>query len=179
MNNVFEKTCVIIKPDGMEPLILREILKRINIEDLSIIEFKILRLSDKIIDEHYQNIINEEYYATLKEYMMSGYVAVLIVYGRNAIAKMRKLIGHTDSRLAMPGTIRGDFGNKINIERNVIHASDSSETAETEIKRFFNNENSISNCGTIILEEINDKSDLIEKVKLLEKSKNRNFSDAI
>jgi nucleoside-diphosphate kinase len=89
------------------------------------------------LKEHYAHIAHLPFFPEIIDFMSSCPVIAMIVEGNSAVARVRNLLGPTDSQQALPGTIRGDFGS--DKMRNIAHASDSKETAETEIKRFFGN----------------------------------------
>lgn len=136
-----EDTLVILKPDGVNKKILLEVIKRFLDNGLLVSNLKAIELDKKIIREHYNHLINLPFYSVLEEYMLSGVVVVMIVSGKEAISKVREIIGATDPKVALPHTIRGQYGDKECMTRNVIHASDSKENAMIEIKRFYQEEN--------------------------------------
>ena len=94
-------------------------------------------LDEEIIREHYAHLVDKPFYPTLELFMMSGPVMAMIVEGENAVSRVRSLMGATDSKDALPGTIRGDYGDKTCCTYNIIHGSDSLENAEIEINRFY------------------------------------------
>lgn len=128
------KTFAIIKPDGMKNI--EKIIEMIYKSGLKIDNFEVRLLDENIIDEHYSHLLDKPFYPKLKNYMMSGEVALMVLSGDNAVEKLRELMGPTDSTRAEPNTIRGKFGTDITY--NAIHGSDSKESAEAEINRFFN-----------------------------------------
>lgn len=134
MNN-YEETFAIIKPDGI--VNVTEILDMVYKSGLKIIKFDVKRLDKDILKEHYSHLIDKPFYTELESYMLSGSVAIMIIGGENAVEKLRKLMGPTDSTKAEKGTIRGEFGT--DITKNAIHGSDSKENADIEINRFFKN----------------------------------------
>ena len=134
-----EETLVIIKPDGMKNI--DNILNILYKNNLKIKNYKLMKLDKDILHEHYSHIINESYYPEIEKHMTSGYVAVMIVEGINAIEKIRIIIGNTDSKIATKGTIRNMYGT--DKTRNAIHASDSKENAIIEIDRFFQSNNKV------------------------------------
>ena len=97
-----------------------------------------MQLDDSIIEEHYDFLMDKPFFPSIKEYMTRTPVVALAVSGVNAIATVRMLTGATNPQEALPGSIRGDLG--LTIDGNIIHASDSAETAEVELKRFFKGE---------------------------------------
>ncbi len=130
-------TYIMVKPDGVEAGLVREIEKRIKNAGLEIVEFDVQKLNGEILDEHYAHVKDRDFYPEMKAFMLSNFVVPMIVYGENAVAKMRELMGPTNSNEAPAGTIRGDYGDKEIINRNVIHGADSPENAIIEIERFF------------------------------------------
>lgn len=132
-----EYTYLMIKPDGFKKGLTSEITKRILKNGLTIKLFDVRKLDGDVIDKHYAHLLDKPFYPDIKAFMLSDYVVPMIVYGENAISTMRDLMGPTRSADALPGTIRGDFGNKENITENIIHGSDSRENALIEIERFF------------------------------------------
>jgi nucleoside-diphosphate kinase len=99
---------------------------------------KMLMLNDEILNIHYNHLRNKPFFAELKESMMRTPVIVQCWEGTDAISVVRRMIGITDGRQAAPGTIRGDYS--ISIQENIVHASDSIESAKIELDRFFANE---------------------------------------
>lgn len=128
-----EQTLAIIKPDGIKNI--EKIIDLIYKNDLKIKEYKLEKLNKEILKEHYAHLLDKPFYKQLEEYMTSGYVAIMILEGENAVEKLRNLMGPTDSKKADKNTIRGLYGTDITY--NAIHGSDSIESANIEIKRFF------------------------------------------
>lgn len=133
-NKVQEQTLAIIKPDGIKNIV--QILEMIYKAGLKVEKYEVKLLDENIVDEHYSHLLDKPFYPTLKNYMMSGEVVLMVLSGDNAVEKFRNLMGPTDSTKADKNTIRGRFG--IDKTYNAIHGSDSKESAETEINRFFN-----------------------------------------
>ena len=129
-----EKTLAIIKPDGMQNI--DKIIEMIYRSGLQIEEYKLESLDENVLDSHYSHLLDKPFYPELRDYMMSGMVAIMILKGENAVERFRLLMGPTNSKNAEIGTIRGDFGT--DITRNAVHGSDSKENAFIEIDRFFN-----------------------------------------
>lgn len=132
-----ERTYAMLKPDGVKKGLLGEVISRFNNADLAVTQLKTIALSSELVDEHYAHLLDKPFYPTLKEYMLSGPVVAMIVEGDHAVSKVRALMGATNSADALPGTIRGDYGDKECCTYNIIHGSDAVETAEAEIKRFY------------------------------------------
>ena len=132
-----EYTYAMLKPDGVKKNLLPEVIKRFNDAGLIVDNVKEMQLTENIIKEHYAHLLDKPFYPTLEEYMLSGPVIAMIVEGENAVKKVRTLMGATNSKDALPGTIRGDFGDKTCCTYNIIHGSDSVHNAEVEIHRFY------------------------------------------
>ena len=130
-----EKTFVMFKPDCMKKGVLGRIVHRLSDAGLKLKALKMVWLDDSALDVHYAHHKEKPFFPVFKEFMKSAPVVMSVWEGENAVALVRDLCGPTDSKKAPKGTIRGDFGK--DIQENVIHASDSVETAEKEVKRFF------------------------------------------
>ena len=131
--NKIQNTFAIIKPDGVK--YATDIIDMIYKEGLKIEKYDIRMLDEEILKEHYSHLLDKPFYPTLENYMLSDKVILMVLKGENAIDKLRELMGPTDSTKASKDTIRGRFGT--NITYNAIHGSDSKESAEVEINRFF------------------------------------------
>lgn len=130
-----QKTLIIIKPDGVKRKLIGEIIKRIERKDFNIVEAKLMVPSEDLVKEHYKEHYEKSFYNELMEFFTSGKVMAIVVEGENAIAIMRSLVGETDPLSAKPGTIRGDYASSKT--QNIVHASDSVESANREIKLWF------------------------------------------
>jgi len=130
-----ERSFIMIKPDGVQRALIGEIIRRIERKGLKIIGLKMIKVSKEIAKRHYEEHRDKAFFDELIKYITSGPVVVMVVEGREAIKVVRKLVGSTNPIDASFGTIRGDFG--LDIGRNVIHASDSKESASREISLFF------------------------------------------
>ena len=135
-----ENTLVILKPDGVEKNLLNEVIRRFQEEDLFVSNLKGTKLNEEILREHYSHLVGRSFYKDLETFMLSGMVVIMIVSGENAVLKVREIVGATNPKEAEPNTIRGMYGDKENMARNVIHASDSIINASCEIKRFYKEE---------------------------------------
>lgn len=133
-----EQTLSIIKPDGVEKNVIGDVLSRFESAGLRIAAIKMIRISEQKAGGFY--IVHKErpFYGELKEYMSSGPVVVLVLEGKDAISINRDIMGATNPKEAAPGTIRADHAESI--ERNIVHGSDSIESAEFEIPYFFSKE---------------------------------------
>jgi nucleoside-diphosphate kinase len=130
-----ETTLVILKPDCIADRRCGDVIKRFEQAGLEIVGCKMMLLSDATLAEHYAHVLDRPFYPGLKDFMQSSPVIILVLAGVNAIARVRELMGPTDSRKAAKGTIRGDFGKDAMF--NVLHGADSFENAAAELKRFF------------------------------------------
>jgi len=130
-----EKSLIIIKPDGVQRRLIGEIVGRIERKGLKIIAMKLLGVSQELAEKHYAVHKGKPFYESLVSFITSGPVVAMAVQGPNAISVMRKLMGKTFGFEAEPGTIRGDFG--VSTQFNLVHGSDSPETAEFELSLWF------------------------------------------
>lgn len=130
-----QTSLVIIKPDGVEKKAIGDIITRFESAGLVIEEMKMLKISKSLALQHYREHVGMPYFERLINYMTKTKSVVIVLSGKDAISKARKVMGPTDSTKAPKGTIRGDYGTDITI--NVIHGSDSQKSANREIKIFF------------------------------------------
>lgn len=131
-----QRTLVILKPDAIRRGLVGEIIGRIERKaDWTIAALELRTLDRATLETHYAEHVGRPFYEPLVEFMLSGPVAVLVVEGERVIEGVRALAGPTDPIAAAPGSIRGDFGTIV--RENLIHASDSAESAEREIKIFY------------------------------------------
>jgi nucleoside-diphosphate kinase len=133
-----ERTYIMLKPDAIKRCLAGAIISRIEEKGFQIIAIKSINLSVAILKEHYAHLIEKPFYQEIEEFMLSGPVWGMIVEGENAVEGMRTMIGPTKIEDAPAGTIRGDFA--FSTAENIIHGSDSIESAKNEIERFFGNE---------------------------------------
>ena len=130
-----QQSLIFIKPDGVERGLVGDVLKRFEQRQINIKRLELKQLTPDQVDAHYIEHIEKPFYPNLKEYILSGPVVLMVLEAENVIAIVRKMVGVTNSAEAEPGTIRGDFA--LNTSNNIIHASDSEESAAREIKNFF------------------------------------------
>lgn len=135
INGSIEKSLIIIKPDGVKKKVVGEIISRFEKENLTIEKLKMEKISRELACRHYHEHRSKDFFDILIDYITSGPSVIMVLSGENAIFRIRKLMGPTDSRKAVRGTIRGDFG--VDVTVNVIHGSDSPESAGREIELFF------------------------------------------
>lgn len=130
-----ETTLILLKPDCVAKGLNGEVLKRFEAEGFRIRGCKMMQLTDELLVEHYSHIADKPFFPEVAGFMKSNPVIAVALAGDNVISHVRDLLGPTDSKAAPKGTIRGDFGD--DKMTNVVHASDSPENAEIELKRFF------------------------------------------
>lgn len=130
-----ESTLLIVKPDGVDRGLVGEVLRRAEAKGLRIAEMRMMTIDRALAEEHYAEHRDKPFFAELVEFITSGPVVVARLEGENAIDVWRVLMGPTDPAAAPPGTIRGDLG--LVITQNVVHGSDSPDSAERELKLFF------------------------------------------
>jgi len=131
-----EKTLAIIKPDGVKQGVIGEVIKRLENNQIKIIAMKMLKMTKAQAESFYAVHKDRPFFGSLTDFMMSGPAVAMVLEGENVIAKYRELMGATNYKEAAEGTIRRDFAT--DIEKNVVHGSDSPETAAFEVGYFFN-----------------------------------------
>jgi len=130
-----ETTLILVKPDAVAQGLTGEVLQRLEKNGFKILNCRMLRLTPALLQEHYAHLASLPFFPEIETFMASGPVVALALSGENAITRVRELLGPTDSTKAPKGTIRGDLGK--DKMHNVLHASDSAEAAQAELKRFF------------------------------------------
>ena len=130
-----QKTLIIFKPDCMAKRHVGNVLARFEKAGFSIVGCKMIQLTPPVLREHYAHLADKPFYPDIEKFMSSRPVLVMALQGKNIVARVRELLGPTDSRKAPQGTIRADFG--VDISVNVVHASDSEANAKIELARFF------------------------------------------
>jgi len=133
-----EQTLVILKPCTVQRGLMGEIISRFEKKGLFIMGMKMIQLTDELLKEHYSHLKDEPFFPSLKEAMQVCPVVVMCLKGVDAVNVVRNIVGVTNGRVAQPGTIRGDYS--MSMQKNIVHASDSLETAEAELNRFFKKE---------------------------------------
>ena len=133
-----ERTCVLIKPDGLQRGFVGEVISRFEKKGLKIIGMKMLRMDKKLAQEHYAHLVDKAFYPDLEKFVTGHPVIAFVLEGKDAIEVVRNMCGITNARKAASGTIRGDLS--MSTSPNIIHASDSREVAKKEIARFFQKE---------------------------------------
>lgn len=145
-----QRTFVAIKPDGVERGLIGEVVNRFERRGLKIVGMKLLQVSREMAETHYGEHKGKPFYEGLVSYITSAPVVGMVLEGKDAVALARQVIGATNPANAAPGTIRGDFA--VEIGRNIVHGSDSPESAKREIGIFFK-DNEILNSWTRTVEK--------------------------
>ena len=130
-----ERTLVLIKPDAMQRGLASELLGRLERRGLRIVGLKLLQVDRALAERHYGEHIGKPFFEGLVSYITSCPIIAAAFEGTNAVESVRNTMGKTNPRDAAPGTIRGDYG--LEIGRNLVHGSDSPESAERELGLFF------------------------------------------
>ena len=130
-----ERTLVLIKPDGVRRGLAGDVLSRIERKGLRIVAMDMRVVAKDLAETHYAEHTEKPFYGSLVEFITSGPLVALVVEGPRAIEAFRALAGATDPVKAAPGTIRGDYA--LEVQDNIVHGSDSPDSAEREIKIFF------------------------------------------
>ncbi len=132
-----ERTLILIKPDGVSRKLVGNVISRFENKGLKLIAMKLMKVTKEKAELHYSVHSLKPFFSGLVSYLTSGPVVAMIWEGENAIFSCRNICGSTDGSKASPGTIRGDFS--LNIEENIVHASDSQDSYLHEYPIFFNN----------------------------------------
>jgi len=133
---MIEKTFVMVKPDGVQRNLVGRIVQRFEDRGLKICAMKMMKIPRELAERHYDEHKGKGFYTPLLEYITSGPVVCMVLDGENAVMAVRTMMGKTNPQDAVQGTIRGDFSQVTG--RNIVHGSDSPESAKREIKLFFN-----------------------------------------
>ena len=133
-----ERTFLMVKPDGVQRQLIGEIISRFESKGFQLVGGKLMKVSPELARQHYAEHEERPFFLDLVDFITSGPVFAMVWQGENVIATARKMMGVTNPLEAIPGTIRGDFG--IIVSRNIIHGSDSFESAKREISLFFKEE---------------------------------------
>jgi len=134
---VKQRTLVLVKPDGVRRKLVGEVVRRLEQKTLDIVAMKMLTIDKDLASEHYAEHVEKPFFGELLEFITSGPVVAMAVEGDDAITVVRQMMGATDPKKAAQGTIRGDYG--LITTENLVHGSDSPESAERELKLFFPN----------------------------------------
>lgn len=131
-----ERTFIMVKPDGVQRNLIGEIISRFEKKGYQLVAAKLMQVSQDLAEKHYAEHREKPFFQELVDFITSGPVFAMVWQGEGVIATARQMMGKTNPQEALPGTIRGDFG--LTVGKNVIHGSDSPESAEREIDLWFN-----------------------------------------
>ncbi len=134
-----QQTLILVKPDGVKRGLVGEVIARVERKGYKVSNLKMLNADRELLAKHYAEHEGKPFYEPLLEFMMSGPIVAMVAEGERVIEGFRKLAGTTDPTTAEPGTIRGDLARDMGtkVVQNIVHGSDSQESAEREIKIFF------------------------------------------
>ncbi len=134
-----EKTLILVKPDGVRRGLVGEVISRIETKGYAIDALRMLQADSALLEKHYAEHVGKPFYEPLVEFMMSGPIVAIVASGNRVIEGFRSLAGATDPTVAAPGTIRGDLARDqgTKVLQNLVHGSDSPESAAREIQIFF------------------------------------------
>ena len=134
-----EKTLILVKPDGVRRGLVGEVISRIETKGYAIDALRMLQADEALLAQHYAEHSGKPFYEPLVEFMMSGPIVAIVASGNRVIEGFRSLAGVTDPTIAAPGTIRGDLARDqgTKVMQNLVHGSDSPESAAREIQIFF------------------------------------------
>jgi nucleoside-diphosphate kinase len=134
-----EKTLILVKPDGVARGLVGEVISRIETKGYAIDSLRMLQADRALLEQHYAEHVGKPFYEPLVEFMMSGPIVAIVASGNRVIEGFRSLAGVTDPTVAAPGTIRGDLARDqgTKVVQNIVHGSDSPESAAREIEIFF------------------------------------------
>lgn len=131
----FERTVVLIKPDGVQRGLVGKVISRFEQKGLQLVALKMMTVNDALVEAHYSHHVNKPFFKSLSDFMKSSPLIAMVLQGVEAVEAVRLIAGTTNARKADAGSIRGDFG--MGFTSNIVHASDSIEAAKEEIVRFF------------------------------------------
>ncbi|KAM8729302.1 nucleoside diphosphate kinase A1-like [Acanthopagrus latus] len=142
MAELKERTFIAIKPDGVQRGIIGEIIKRFEVKGFKLVGMKMMQASQDHLEKHYADLKGRPFFPTLIDYMSSGPVVAMVWEGKGVVKTGRVMLGETNPAESKPGTIRGDFC--IDVSKNIIHGSDSVESANKEISLWFTDDELVS-----------------------------------
>ncbi len=142
-----ERTLILLKPDAVERRLCGRIISRIEDRGFKFAGMKLLKVTPELSRQHYAEHVSKPFYPQLEQFITSGPIIALCVEGPEAVRVMREMMGKTNGRDAAPGTIRGDFG--LSRQMNLIHGSDSLESAAREIAIYFRPEELVSHAVAV------------------------------
>lgn len=141
-DGIKEKTLVLIKPDAIQRGLIGEVMKRFEKKGLKVVGIKMMSLDEAILRDHYSHIADKPFFPGVSRFMQSSPVIAICLEGLEVVQAVRILCGITKAREAEAGSIRGDLA--MSVACNVVHASDSVDTAKAEVKRFFKDDDIFS-----------------------------------
>ena len=131
----FERSVVLVKPDGLQRGLIGNVINRFERKGLKLVALKMMQVDDALLEAHYSHHKDKPFFQSLSNFMKSSPIIAMVVEGLEAVESVRLLCGTTKARAAEAGSIRGDFG--MGYTSNIVHSSDSVESAKEEIVRFF------------------------------------------
>ncbi|MEF8726220.1 MAG: nucleoside-diphosphate kinase [Candidatus Bipolaricaulota bacterium] len=137
-----ERSLVLLKPDAIQRGLIGELIGRLEDKSLKVSAMKLMNVSEDLARRHYEEHLEKDFFSDLFEFITSSPIVAMMVEGEQAIEVTRRLMGATNPFEAEPGTIRGDYG--LDLTKNLIHGSDSAESAKREIDLFFDEEEILS-----------------------------------
>ncbi|XP_041085774.1 nucleoside diphosphate kinase 3 [Polyodon spathula] len=132
---IHERTFIAVKPDGVQRRLVGEIMRRFEQKGFKLVGLKLVQASESLLKEHYLELRDKPFYKGLVRYMGSGPIVAMVWQGLDVVKTSRKMLGETNPADSAPGTIRGDYC--VEVGRNVIHGSDSVESAQREVSLWF------------------------------------------
>ena len=133
-----ERSLVLLKPDTVQRGLIGELVSRFEEKGLKITAMKLMNVGEELAREHYEEHLEKDFFSDLFNFITSSPIVAMVVEGEQAVSVIRGMMGATKPFEAKPGTIRGDYG--LDLTKNLVHGSDSTESAEREIDLFFNEE---------------------------------------
>lgn len=137
-----ERTFIMVKPDGVKRGLVAKIIKRFEQRGYKLVAMKFMKASEELLEQHYGDLKGKPFYKGLISFIGSGPVAPMVWEGKGVVKQGRVMLGETNPADSKPGSIRGDFS--IDIGRNIVHGSDSVETAKKEVNLWFKPEELVS-----------------------------------
>lgn len=141
-----ERTLILLKPDAVQRRLVGEAIARFEKKGLRLVGMKFVQASQELAERHYAVHAGKPFFDSLLQFLTSGPTVAIVWEGREAVAACRLMMGVTDGAKSAPGTIRGDFG--LSIQNNLVHGSDSIESAKSEIKLWFHDQELIEHTPT-------------------------------
>ena len=137
-----DRTLVLVKPDGVQRGLIGEVISRLENRGIKLVALKLLQIDANLARQHYAEHVDRPFFKGLVDFITSSPVAAMVWEAENVTSLVRQTMGETDPMKSLPGTLRGDLG--INIGRNLVHGSDSAESAQREIDLFFDHSEILS-----------------------------------